>query len=80
MDEAKWKALVHSVTDALPEAQKEAAAACETAEDLIALAGKAGVELPDELMDAVAGGKNTFTGYTPTFGRYMPDQTKVIKF
>ncbi len=36
--------------------QKEKARACKTAEELIAFAGKEGVELPDEALDEVSAG------------------------
>ena len=42
--------------DSLTDEQKEKAKACKTLDELTALAGKEGVELPDELLDAVAGG------------------------
>lgn len=48
----KIKALFNSLSDE----QKAQAAACETAEDLIALLGEFGVELPDALLNDAAGG------------------------
>ncbi|MBE7008748.1 MAG: hypothetical protein E7422_06390 [Ruminococcaceae bacterium] len=44
------------IWDSLTDEQKEKAKACKTMDELTALAGKEGVELPDELLDAVAGG------------------------
>lgn len=44
------------VWDSLTDEQKEKAKECKTPEELTALAGKAGIELPDEVLDAVAGG------------------------
>ena len=40
----------------LTEEQKEKAKACKTPEELMAFLGKLGAALPDELLDAVAGG------------------------
>ena len=59
------KGIYGSLTDE----QKEKAKACKTADELMALAGDWGVELPDEVLDAVAGGGGscfkifTVTGY-----------------
>ncbi len=44
------------VYDSLTDEQKEKAKACKTMDELTALAGKEGIELPDEVLDAVAGG------------------------
>ncbi len=48
--------------DSLTEEQKEKAKACKSMDELTALAGSMGVELPDELLDSVAGGFRTATG------------------
>ncbi len=42
--------------DSLTDEQKEKAKACETPDELAALAGKEGIELSDEMLDAIAGG------------------------
>ena len=42
--------------DSLTDEQKEKAKACKSMDELTALAGQMGVELPDELLDSVAGG------------------------
>ena len=42
--------------DSLTDEQKEKAKACKSMDELTALAGRMGVELPDELLDQVAGG------------------------
>ena len=42
--------------DSLTDEQKEKAKACQSMDELTALAGQLGVELPDELLDSVAGG------------------------
>ncbi len=44
------------IWDSLTEAQKEKAKACESPAQLMKLAAEEGVELPDEMLDAVAGG------------------------
>ena len=42
--------------DSLTDEQKEKAKACKSMDELTALAGQMGVEMPDELLDSVAGG------------------------
>ncbi len=42
--------------DSLTDEQKEKAKACRSMDELAALAGQMGVELPDELLESVAGG------------------------
>lgn len=44
------------VWNSLTDEQREKAMACKTTEELAALAAKEGVELSDEMLDAVAGG------------------------
>ncbi len=48
--------LFQSVWESLTAEQLERLRECKTAEDFAAIAAKEGVELPDELMDVVAGG------------------------
>ncbi len=55
MDE-KLKAALKGVCDGLSDELKEKARACKTMDELTKLAAKEGVELPDEALDAVAGG------------------------
>ena len=62
MDEQKLNELLQGVYDSLTGEQKEKAKACRTTEELIALAAQEGVELPDEMMGAVAGGSETGNG------------------
>ena len=53
------KTLIESLKglyDSLTDEQKEKAKACTTADELMVLAGEEGIELPDELLDAAAGG------------------------
>ena len=47
---------VRSMWDSLTDEQKAKAKDCKTLDELLALADKAGVALPDELLEAVAGG------------------------
>ncbi len=59
MDEARMNELnetLKGIWDSLTDEQKEKAKACKTMDELTALAGKEGVELSDEVLDAVAGG------------------------
>lgn len=42
--------------DSLTDEQRGKAKTCKTPEELTALAAKEGVELPDEMLDAIAGG------------------------
>ena len=50
------KKMLQKIWDSLTDEQKEKARACKTDEELIALAAKEGVELPEEALDAVSGG------------------------
>ena len=73
MQDQKLNELLRSIRSSLTEEQLEKAKACKTAEELMALAGKEGIELPDEALDAVAGavqagsiltgGAGEFSGY-----------------
>ena len=64
MDNKKLNELLKGVFASLTEEQKKKAAACKTAEELTAFLTEAGVELPDELLDAVSGGW-TYRGGRP---------------
>ena len=55
MDDKLNKAL-KGIYDSLTDEQKAKAKQCKSMEELTALAGKEGIELPDEVLDAVAGG------------------------
>ena len=55
MDE-KMNAAIKGIYDSLTDEQKAKAKACKTMDELTLLASKEGIELPDELLDAVAGG------------------------
>ena len=56
MEEKKLNELLKGIWDSLTDEQKEKIRACKTAQEAIALAGEEGIELPDEILDAVAGG------------------------
>lgn len=68
MDE-KLNAALKGIYDNLTDEQKAKAKACKTMDELTALAAKEGVELPDEVLDAVAGG-GTIMG--DSSGLYTP--------
>ena len=57
MDE-KLKEMLKKIEESLTDEQKEKAKACQTLEELVAFAGKEGLELPDEVLNAVAGGED----------------------
>ncbi len=59
MDENKKSELDPALTeiwDSLTDEQKEKAKTCKTTDELMLLAGKEGIELPDEVLDQVSGG------------------------
>ena len=56
MAEKNVQEMITEVIESLNDEQKARLAECKTAEELIAFAGKEGIELPDELLDSVAGG------------------------
>ena len=77
MEEKKLNEILKGVYDSLTDEQKEKAKACKTMEELIALAGQESIELPDEIMDAVAGGHiiadtTAKEGYSPEAYSSMP--------
>ena len=55
MDE-KLNAAIRCINDSLTDEQKDKAKNCKTLDELKLVAGKEGMELPDEVLDAVAGG------------------------
>ena len=65
MEEKKFEELIKGIYDSLTDEQKERAKDCKTPEELWKFAGKEGVELPDELLDEVAGGCGERTAGTP---------------
>ena len=52
----KMKKVMDGIYENLTDEQKEKAKACKSMNELTALAGEWGVELPDEVLDMVAGG------------------------
>ncbi len=62
MDENRMTELnkaLEAIWESLTDEQKAKAKECKSMDELAALAGAAGVELPDEMLDAVAGGANS---------------------
>ena len=63
----------------LTDAQKEKVKTCETIDELIAFVNEGGIELPDEVLDMVAGGVQAglFTGGgSGEFGPKNPEDPK----
>ena len=60
MDEKKLGETLDGIYDKLNDEQKEKAKACKNMDEFIKLAGEWGIELPDELVSAVAGGLALF--------------------
>lgn len=56
MENEKRNELLKGIYDSLTGEQKEKVKACKTMDELMKLAGQEGIELPDEALDAVAGG------------------------
>ena len=52
----KLNELLMGIYDSLTDEQKKKAKACKTMDEFMAFAGKEGVELPDEALDAISGG------------------------
>ncbi len=52
----KLEETLKGLWDSMTDEQKEKAKACKDVDELIAFAGKEGIELPDEMLDAVSGG------------------------
>lgn len=48
--------VLKGIYDSLTGEQKEKAKKCKTTDELLKLAGEEGIELPDEVLDAAAGG------------------------
>ena len=61
--DVKMDAALKGIWDSLTDEQKEKAKNCKTMDELTALAAKEGIELPDEVLDAVAGGLLDLTSY-----------------
>lgn len=55
--DGKLNEVMKGIYENLTDEQKEKAKACKTMDEMMALAGEWGIELPDEVVDAVAGGR-----------------------
>ncbi len=76
MDNEKLNELLVNVWDSLTDEQKEKAKECKTADELLKLAGEEGIELPDEALDAAAGGYIYFhKDNAPNIGWEIIDDT-----
>ncbi len=69
----KLQEVLKGIWDSLTDEQKEKAKACKSMDELTALAGKEGVELPDEVLDAIAGGYIYHWGIHSSLGWYGID-------
>ena len=56
MENEKTNEIIVMVWDSLTDEQKAKAKACKTADEIVKFASEEGIELPDEALDAVAGG------------------------
>ncbi len=56
MEENKTAEILRGVWESLTEEQKEKAKQCKTLDEIAKLAASEGIELPDEVLDAAAGG------------------------
>ncbi len=56
MENEKLKTMLGELWDSLTDEQKEKAKACKTVDDFLKFAGEEAIELPDEMLDQVAGG------------------------
>lgn len=66
--DSKLQEAFKGIWDSLSDEQKEKAKACKTLNELTALAGKEGIELPDEALDMVSGGCGGKGGVRSHFG------------
>lgn len=75
MTEERLNELLAEVLSGLTDEQKEQCKACADLKELMALAGKLGFALPDELLDAAAGGgtpREYLFGGPPYFEAEVP--------
>ena len=61
MDE-KMNEIMKAIFDDITDEQKEKAKACKTMDELMTLAGEWGVEIPDEMLEAISGGSSRDCG------------------
>ena len=66
----KMKELMANLLNSLTDEQKEKAKACKNVGELTALLGEMGIALPDELLDAAAGGLGQTWGTWQDFPVY----------
>ena len=72
----KMKELIRGIYERLNDEQKERAKTCQTVDDFIEFVEEEGLELPDELLEAVSGGIQAgffTTGGPGEFGTSNPD-------
>ena len=62
--EEKLNEALKGIYESLNDEQKEKAKACKTMSELTSLAAKEGLELPDDMLDAISGGGDFFTWLT----------------
>ena len=67
MENRRTEDILKSIYDSLTDEQKAKAKSCRNAEELIKLAESEGIELPDEVLDSVAGGVRFAVGQVPKF-------------
>ena len=70
MENQKLKDMLRIVYDSLTDEQKKKANACKNLKELTACLGGMGVALPDEVLDAVAGGGDLFEDIVGMFQFY----------
>ena len=58
MDKKVMAEVLKRFVDSLPEEQRQEAKTFKTVDELVGFASDAGIALPDELMDVVAGGRD----------------------
>ena len=76
MDSKKTAEILKEIREHLPDEQKEKTKDCKTADELVSLLSELGVDLPDELLEAVSGGVQAgifTTGGSGEFGPSHPD-------
>ena len=78
----KLNAALKGIYDSLTDEQKEKSKQCKTMDELTALAAKEGIELPDEVLDTVAGGAPMFDCHE-VYGEsacsdYMPTVSEIV--
>jgi len=76
MTSEELKKTLKGVYDSFTDEQKEKVKACKSAQELIAFAKEEGIELPDELLNDVAGGIQA--GFFTQGGKGEFDVTKPV--